>query len=105
MSELKIKGYVRKWLPNKAFGFITSVDGSGNSESYFVHISEIEGVESPCTVSVPNSDTTLVLNGAGIRKKFFMNIYIGALYLASKTTEATTILNDNGAASDLQQFL
>lgn len=50
-SELKIKGYIRKWLPTKAFGFITSVDSSGNSQSYFVHVSEIKGIESPSDVN------------------------------------------------------
>jgi hypothetical protein len=66
---------------------------------------EIEGVEIPDTLSLPNSDTTLVLNGAGVREKFFMDIYIGALYLESKTSTAKTILNDTGAASVLMHFL
>ncbi|MBK5259345.1 MAG: chalcone isomerase family protein, partial [Thermoanaerobaculia bacterium] len=29
---------------------------------------------------------TLVLNGAGLRKKFFIKVYTGALYLPSKQT-------------------
>jgi Chalcone isomerase-like len=66
---------------------------------------EIEGVEIPDTLSLPNSDTTLVLNGAGLREKFFVDVYIGALYLESKTTEVKTIMNDTGAASVLMHFL
>ena len=73
--------------------------------SFAVTAMEIEGVEIPDTLSLPNSDTTLVLNGAGVRTKFFMDIYIGALYLESKTTEVKTILNDTGAASVLMHFL
>jgi hypothetical protein len=66
---------------------------------------EIEGVEIPDTLSLPNSDTTLALNGAGLREKFFVDVYIGALYLESKTTEVKTIMNDTGAASVLMHFL
>jgi len=73
--------------------------------SFTVSAMDIEGVEIPDTLSLPNSDTTLLLNGAGIRKKFFMDIYIGALYLESQTSEAKTILNDTGAASVMMHFL
>jgi hypothetical protein len=73
--------------------------------SFAVTAMEIEGVDIPDTLSPPNSDITLVLNGAGIREKFFMDIYIGALYLESKTAEAKTILNDTGSASVLMHFL
>jgi hypothetical protein len=73
--------------------------------SFAVTAMEIEGVDIPDTLSLPGSDKTLVLNGAGIREKFFMDIYIGALYLESKTTEVKTILNDTGTASVLMHFL
>ena len=73
--------------------------------SFTVSAVEIEGVKIPDTLSLPNSDTSLVLNGAGIRKKFFMDIYIGALYLESKTSEAKAILDDTGAASVMMHFL
>ena len=73
--------------------------------SFAVTAMEIEGVEIPDTLSLPNSDISLVLNGAGIREKFFVDVYIGALYLESKTTDAKTILNDTGAASVLMHFL
>ena len=73
--------------------------------SFTVTAMEIEGVDIADTLSLPNSGPTLVLNGASIREKFFMDIYIGALYLESKTTDAKTILNDTGAASVLMHFL
>jgi len=37
---------------------------------------------------------TLVLNGAGIRTKFFFKIYVGALYLPQPQTSAATIVAD-----------
>jgi Chalcone isomerase-like len=37
----------------------------------------------------------LVLNGAGVREKFFMDMYVGALYLTKKSTDANTIIAAN----------
>jgi len=44
------------------------------------------------------------LNGAGIREKFFLNIYIGALYLEQTMHEPGAILADTGYASILMHF-
>ena len=63
------------------------------------------GVDIPDTVTLADSGTSLVLNGAGIRKKFFMDIYVGALYLPDKTADASAILADTGPASVLMHFL
>lgn len=56
---------------------------------------EIKGVTVPETVTLPD-DSNLVLNGAGIRSKFFFNIYIGALYLTSSSNDIQHVLNDTG---------
>ena len=73
--------------------------------SFAVTAIEIEGVEIPDTLTLPNTDTTLVLNGAGVREKFFMDIYIGALYLESRSSNVKAILQDTGAASVRMHFL
>jgi len=52
---------------------------------------EIAGVTIPESL---NSD--LQLNGAGIRSKFFFNIYIAELYLEHRSTEANAILDTSG---------
>lgn len=65
----------------------------------------IADVDIPDSIQLVDSDAMLVLNGAGIREKFFMNIYIGALYLPVKTSDATAILSDTGPASVLMHFL
>ena len=48
-------------------------------------------------VSVPGTlvmeDQKLTLNGAGIRTKFFMDMYVGALYTTQKTNNADEVLN------------
>lgn len=64
---------------------------------------EIAGVDVPETVSINN--TGLVLNGAGVRKKFFIKIYVGALYLTAKRTTVEQILSDPGAKRIVMSFL
>jgi len=66
---------------------------------------EIEGVEIPETVSPVDSKTTLILNGAGLREKFFVDVYVGALYLQATTPDARAILSDDGPASVHMHFL
>ena len=66
---------------------------------------KISDVEIPDTLTPVNSDITLQLNGAGIREKFFMDIYIGALYLPEKSTSAAAILSSEKPASVLMHFL
>ena len=50
----------------------------------------IAGVNLENSVSVNNQ--TLVLNGGGIRKKFFIKVYVGGLYLPAKNKDATAIM-------------
>jgi len=55
---------------------------------------EIEGVSIPDSAQVTGHD--LKLNGAGVRTKFFFDIYIGALYLAEKATTTDEVLTAGG---------
>ncbi len=65
----------------------------------------IADTEIPDTVQLVDTNTSLVLNGAGIREKFFVDIYIGALYLPEKNGDAAAILNATAPASMLMHFL
>lgn len=38
----------------------------------------------------------LVLNGAGLRSRFFVNVYVGALYLPARNRDAAAILRTDG---------
>ncbi len=64
---------------------------------------EVAGVNVPEQITLDNA--TLELNGAGIRTKFFFDIYIGALYLPQKTKEAATAINMDGPKRVLMHFL
>ena len=65
----------------------------------------IDGVEIPDTLTVANGGPTLVLNGAGVREKLFLDIYIGALYLPAKSGDAQAILSGKGPVCVAMHFL
>ena len=50
----------------------------------------IEGVTLPATLKANNEN--LVLNGGGLREKYFLDLYVGGLYLKSKSTNANAIM-------------
>lgn len=50
---------------------------------------ELAGVTLAPTATLTDG-SVLVLNGAGVRKKFFVDVYIGALYLPSPATRPTS---------------
>jgi len=51
------------------------------------HAAEVAGVKIEDRVTVESSE--LALNGAGLRTKFFVNVYAAGLYLAQKKTSAS----------------
>lgn len=55
---------------------------------------EVDGVQLPDTAAV--AGRTLVLNGAGMRTKFFFDIYVGSLYLPKRTHSAKEALAMEG---------
>jgi hypothetical protein len=65
----------------------------------------ISGVEIPDTLTLANGGPALILNGAGIREKLFLDIYIGALYLPVKSGDAQAILSGRGPACVAMHFL
>lgn len=54
---------------------------------------EIAGVSLPEQVVRDADNATLVLNGAGIRKKFFFKIYLASLYLQQPTNDVAEVIN------------
>ena len=64
---------------------------------------EVAGVLLP--ESVISGSEPLVLNGAGLRKKFFIKVYVGALYLPAKVTTVKQILDNPGGKRIVMSFL
>jgi long-chain acyl-CoA synthetase len=54
---------------------------------------EVAGVKIDDRVAVAGSD--LVLNGAGLRTKVFVKVYVGALYAGQKTNNAAALLDSS----------
>lgn len=57
---------------------------------------DIAGVSVPDSVTLPNN-INLVLNGSGIRTKFFFDIYVGSLYLTAPTKDIQQVLSDTSS--------
>ncbi len=55
---------------------------------------EVEGVRLADSVQVGSRD--LQLNGAGVRSRFFFDLYIAALYLPAKSASFAAVLADGG---------
>jgi hypothetical protein len=63
----------------------------------------LEGVTMPDTIVV--ADTTLHLNGMGLRKRLGAKIYVAALYLEEKTDRADKALNGSGPSRIVMHYL
>lgn len=63
----------------------------------------ISGVDIPDNIKLKN--TSLVLNGAGIREKFFFDIYIAALYLPKPAHTTDDVLSHDEPRRVLMHFL
>jgi len=66
---------------------------------------EIENVNLPDSVKSEKTGKVLVLNGAGIRKKFFFDIYVAGLYLENKSDKPLDIIRDTGEKQIFMHFL
>jgi hypothetical protein len=56
---------------------------------------EVAGVQVPDSTTV--GGTTLPLNGAGLRSKFFVKVYVGALYLEKRSSDPVAIISADAA--------
>lgn len=55
------------------------------------HALEVSGVDVPDTYSAVGQE--LQLNGAGTRSKWFMDLYVGGLYVPEKASEGAAVIN------------
>ncbi len=58
---------------------------------------QVAGVDVPDHVRLGEAGPELRLNGAGIRTKYFLKIYVGALYATAPVQDASAVLADAGA--------
>lgn len=67
--------------------------------------SELAGVTVPDAVKTNADGIELKLNGAGIRERFFMDIYVGALYLPQPARDSAAVLEQRGAKRMSMHFI
>lgn len=54
---------------------------------------EISGVIPAKTITVANQQLTF--NGAGLREKYFLDLYVGSLYVSTKSNDANKVMKAN----------
>ncbi|MBT3223968.1 MAG: chalcone isomerase family protein [Proteobacteria bacterium] len=68
-----------------------------------VQAADLAGVSMDDTVELGGK--SLVLNGMGLREKYFIDVYVGGLYLPQKTTSETTAIDDDVPKRLLMHFV
>ena len=74
-------------------------------QSFSARGAQVAGITLPDQVQPEGMEQPLRLNGAGIRRKLFFKIYIGALYLPEEEHSAAAILGGNAPNRVLMHFL
>lgn len=62
-----------------------------------VQARDVAGVAVPEKIHTNADGTLLQLNGAGIRRRLFTNVYVGALYLPQPARSGAAVLDQTGA--------
>ncbi|MDB3907884.1 chalcone isomerase family protein, partial [Crocinitomicaceae bacterium] len=65
----------------------------GLSAGLFAQDRTVAGETFPAKLDVKG--TKLVFNGAGLREKYTLDLYVAALYLPKQTTDANKVINGN----------
>ena len=66
---------------------------------------EVEGVSLAQEIVLDETGETLVLNGAGVRKKFVVKVYVAALYLEEKSGDPEGVIGQQGRKRILLHIL
>ncbi|NNL06621.1 MAG: chalcone isomerase family protein [Gammaproteobacteria bacterium] len=74
--------------------------GSGS-----LHAREFGGIDFPDKIALPGTNKTVQLNGVGYRKKFFVKVYIGALYTESLARSRDEVIAMKGPGRVMLHFL
>lgn len=64
---------------------------------------QLAGVTVPDTATVGGQ--SVVLNGMGLREKYYIDVYIGALYLSKKTSSASEAVSSDTAKRIAMHFI
>ena len=68
-----------------------------------LHAAEVAGVRVDERIRVGGSE--LLLNGAGVRSKLFVKVYVGALYVGQKASTTAAVIDQNGPRRMVMRLL
>lgn len=100
---VSITGHVSGEIAVKRIKFIVVM--AAMLWSVLVCAARVGDVEVPDQVRIDGFDAPLQLNGAGMRKKFFISVYVGALYLPQKQQGLGRLLQAPPANRVLMHFV
>ncbi len=78
----------------RALALAMALGGWSASFTPLAQAAEVAGIR--LDDSLQSAGQTLVLNGAGLRTRFFIQVYVGALYLPQKTRQPEAIIANTG---------
>lgn len=94
MNEVRNGG----WSRRRALGGVAvaagAVMGWGQAGAQAKDVKEVEGFRFDSSIRLGGTD--LVLNGVGVRKRFFIPVYVAGLYVPQRSSDPETLLNQRG---------
>ena len=91
------------WHNTIAFKVVSSLVLVVSTAMTSVVALEVNGIVLQKTANLSDG-TVVTLKGAGVRQKFFIDVYVGALYVSATHTSAETIL-DGGQANRVEMHI
>lgn len=87
-----MNGTRRAWTRRAVLGALAAgVAGLGHAQE---PVREVEGFRFDSAIRLGGAD--LVLNGVGVRRRFFIPVYVGALYVPQRSSDPEVLLRQRG---------
>lgn len=93
-----------RWSRRQAVGSLVGLAGAAAGlATAEAQVKEIEGFRFDNTLRLGGAD--LVLNGVGVRRRFFVPVYVAALYVPARSSDAETLLSQRGPRRMSMKFV
>jgi hypothetical protein len=87
-----MSGTAKGWTRRAVLGALAAgAAGLGRAQA---QVREVEGFRFDAAIRLGGAD--LVLNGVGVRRRFFIPVYVGALYVPQKSSDPEVLLSQRG---------
>jgi len=92
-----------RWTRRRALGALVAMTGAVGAGGARAQAREVEGFRFEATLRLGGAD--LVLNGVGVRRRFFLPVYVGALYVPQRSSDPETLLAQRGPRRMSMRFV